>query len=400
MKTRLLLCLVSGLLGAAGTIAWTHLLAPPRVSAQQLAPRPSVERHGLSQPVRPARAAAAPNAAAALWEDPELTAEERVNVHVYELANRSVVNITTKSEQVDPMFMFSTVAEGAGSGMVLDREGHILTNNHVVEDADELNVVLHDGKTYQGRLVGRDASTDVAIVKIDAPRESLEPIRLGDATHLKVGQRVYAIGNPFGLERTLTTGIISSLGRSLPTRNGRTIKQMIQLDAAINPGNSGGPLLDSRGRVIGMNTAIFSKTGQNVGVGFAIPTSSLTRVIPELIRNGRVIRPEIGIARVYETDDGLLVASLVPDGPADKAGIQGFRVVRERRRQGVFVYETRKVDRSAADLIVAVEGQPTKTVDEFLTAVEKHRPGDEVVVAIVREGHRREVKVRLGTSES
>ena len=207
-------------------------------------------------------------------------------------------------------------AEGAGSGFLLDKHGHILTNNHVVEGARRIEVTLSDGKSYEARLVGGDASNDMAVIKIDAPADSLFPIALGNSGELRVGQKVLAIGNPFGLERTLTIGIISSLNRSLPTRTGRTIKSMIQIDAAINPGNSGGPLLDSRGRVIGMNTAIASKTGQNTGVGFAIPINTIARIVPQLIKDGRVIRPDIGIERVYETDEGVLVASVTAGGPA------------------------------------------------------------------------------------
>jgi S1-C subfamily serine protease len=222
---------------------------------------------------------------------------------------------------------------------------------------------------------------------------------LGDSTRLKVGQRVFAIGNPFGLERTLTTGIISSLNRSLPSRNGRTMKSIIQIDAAINPGNSGGPLLDSHSRLIGMNTAIASRTGQNTGVGFAIPVTSIARVVPQLIEKGRVVRPEIGIARVYQTERGLLIATLTPGGPAEAAGLRGPRIVRERRRQGPFVYDSQTLDRKAADLIVAVDGQKIVSADEFLSAIESKRPGEEVTLTVVRDGHDTAVRVRLGESQ-
>ena len=298
------------------------------------------------------------------------------------------------------LFMFEAPSQGAGSGSVIDRQGHILTNYHVIEGAREINVTLYDGKTYRASLVGRDESTDVAVIKIEAPKDSLYPVEFGNSTHLKVGQRVYAIGNPFGLERTLTTGIISSLNRSLPTRNHRVIKQIIQTDAAINPGNSGGPLLDTHGRLIGMNTAIASRTGQNTGVGFAIPVSALSRVVPELIRHGRVIRPETGISRVFETEHGLIVASVARGGPAESAGLKGFRMVRERRRQGPFVYEIQRIDRSQADLILAVDGKPVKTVDEFLTRVEKKRPGETVVLTIIRGGKKQDLQLQLGASDS
>ena len=188
---------------------------------------------------------------------------------------------------------------------MIDRDGHVLTNFHVVEGAREIRVTLFDGQTYDAKLVGGDPDTDVAVLKIDAPAESLFPVAFGSSTNLLVGQRVFAIGNPFGLERTLTTGIISSLNRSLPGRHGRrSLRSIIQIDAAINPGNSGGPLLDSHGRMIGMNTAIASKTGESAGVGFAIPINTIARVVPQLIQNGRVRRPDSGIARVYQTDRG------------------------------------------------------------------------------------------------
>jgi S1-C subfamily serine protease len=202
-------------------------------------------------------------------------------------------------------------------------------------------------------------------------------------------------GNPFGLERTLTTGIISSLNRSLPTRTGRTIKSIIQTDAAINPGNSGGPLLDSSSQLVGMNTAIASRTGQSSGVGFAIPVGTLARIVPQLIPKGKVVRPDAGIARVYQTDRGLVVATLAPEGPAERAGIRGFRVIRERRRQGPFVADFERVDRSGADLVVAVAGQAVKTADDFLSAIDARNPGDQVLITVEREGHRLDVPVVL-----
>jgi len=326
----------------------------------------------------------------------ELTPEERVHVMVYEKCNRAVVNINTRGYRATGFFFLEVPSEGAGSGIVLDRQGHILTNYHVVEDAREIDVTLFDGRSYRASLVGSDPPTDVAVLRIAAPVESLYPVVMGDSTRLRVGQRVYAIGNPFGLDRTLTTGIVSSLNRTLPSRSGRTIKSIIQIDAAINPGNSGGPLLDTRGRLIGMNTAIASRTGQNTGVGFAIPSHVIARVVPQLIEQGRVVRPEVGIVQVYQTEQGLLIATLAPGGPAERAGLRGPRVVRERRRQGPFLYEYETVDRSAADLIIAVDGQPTLTADDFLSAIEAHRPGDTVTITVMREGRRVDVPVTLG----
>jgi S1-C subfamily serine protease len=328
--------------------------------------------------------------------DRAFTPEERTNIAVYEAVNRSVVNINTKATVAAGLFLLEVPSEGAGSGIVLDKRGNVLTNFHVVEGAQKVQVLLYDGSSHEAELVGSDPATDVAVLRVAAPPELLHPVSFGTSGDLRVGQRVFAIGNPFGLERTLTTGIISSLNRSLPTRTGRTIKSIIQTDAAINPGNSGGPLLDSGARLIGMNTAIASRTGQSSGVGFAIPVGTLARIVPQLVERGRVIRPDAGIARVYQSDAGLLVAAVAPDGPAERAGIRGFRTIRERRRQGPFTMEVERVDRAGADLIVAVGGQAVKTADDFLSAVESKNPGDQLLIGVVREGHRLDVPVVLG----
>ena len=324
------------------------------------------------------------------------TPEERTNIAVYEAVNRSVVNINTKATVAAGLFLLEVPSEGAGSGIVLDDRGHVLTNFHVIEGAREIQVMLFDGSAHAATVVGVDPATDVAVIRIEgAPRDVLQPVTFGSSSDLRVGQRVFAIGNPFGLERTLTTGIISSLNRSLPTRTGRTIKSIIQTDAAINPGNSGGPLVDSGGHLIGMTTAIASRTGQSSGVGFAIPVGTLVRIVPQLIQRGKVIRPDAGISRVYQTDAGLLVATLAPGGPAERAGIRGFKVLRERRRQGPFMVETERVDRGGADLVVAVAGQAVKSADDFLSAVESKNPGDSVLISVVREGHRLDIPVVL-----
>jgi S1-C subfamily serine protease len=325
----------------------------------------------------------------------QFTPDEQTNIRVYEAANRSVVNINTKGTVAAGLFLFEVPSEGAGSASVIDKQGHLLTNYHVIEGADEIQVMLYDGSSYGAKLVGFDAPTDVAILRIDAPAELLEPVVFGSSADLLVGQRVFAIGNPFGLERTLTTGIISSLNRSLPTKSGRTIKSIIQTDAAINPGNSGGPLLDSGGLLIGMNTAIASRTGQSAGVSFAIPVGTLERIVPQLILKGRVTRADAGIARVLQTDVGLLVAGLVPEGPAERAGIRGFKVIRERRRQGPFMAEFTRVDRAGADTIVGVGGALVKTVDDFLSAIESRSPGERVLVTVEREGRRLDIPVVL-----
>jgi S1-C subfamily serine protease len=249
-------------------------------------------------------------------------------------------------------------------------------------------------------LVGTDPATDTAVLKIDAPQELLVPVVFGNSSNLLVGQKVYAIGNPFGLERTLSTGIISSLNRSLPSRRtSRTIKSIIQIDAAINPGNSGGPLLDSHGRMIGMNTAIASKTGESAGVGFAIPVNTIARIVPQLIQNGKVRRPESGIGVVHLTDRGLLVLSLIPHGPAEKAGLQGPQIEIKKTQQGPFVQETRKVNYAAADIITAVDGKPVRTGEDFIDIIESKQPGDQVTLTVIRAGQQRQVPLRLEAAE-
>ena len=325
----------------------------------------------------------------AIFNRKGLTAEETINVAIYEKVNRSVVNITTKVGK--DFFLLETAAEGSGSGCVLDKQGHILTNLHVVEDARKVGVTLYNGKTYLAKPVGADPSNDLVVIKINAPPEVLHPLTLGNSKNLKVGMRVYAIGNPFGLERTMTTGIVASLNRSLKTKNNHTIRSIIQIDAAVNPGNSGGPLLDSHGRLIGLNTAIATRTGQSSGVGFAIPASLVSRVVPQLIRHGKYIRPEIGILRVFETEHGLLVAQLKPNGPAAKVGLRGPKITRSRK--GVIVLED--IDRSAADLIVAVDGEKVSTTNDFLEYIESKKSGDRVVLTIIREGKRQRVAVTL-----
>ena len=376
MKKYVVLCGISALLGGLLAAAFTAHSVEPRLSAQD-----------------------APAGVLAPAIEDEFTTAERVNIAVYDHVNRSVVNITTLIVKPDMFLMLEPPSEGAGSGSVLDQAGHILTNFHVIEGAKQVKVTLFNGETYDAKLVGADPVYDIAVLRIDAPRDLLFPVELGDSSGLRVGQHVYAIGNPFGLERTMTTGIISSLNRSLPSRNGRTMKSIIQIDAALNRGNSGGPLLDSRSRLIGMNTAIASHTGENTGVGFAIPVNSISRVVPQLIQNGRVIRPDLGITRVLQTDQGLVIATLTPGGSAERSGLRGFRIVENQRRFGPFVSEEVQIDRDYADLIVAVDGQPVKSADDLLSAIERRQPGEEAVMTVFREGRQINVGVILGAEE-
>lgn len=326
-------------------------------------------------------------------KEPELSVEEATNVVVYEKVNRSVVNITTKGANFDDAFQ-PVSRTGSGSGSVLNKQGHILTNAHVIEDATALSVNLFDGSTYPAKVVGADPNNDIAVLKIDAPAEKLIPIAWGDSGKLVVGMRVFAIGNPFGLERTLTTGIISSLNRTLKSENNRVIRGIVQTDAAINPGNSGGPLLNRRGEMIGMNTAIVGRANQSSGIGLAVPANTVRRVVEELMTNGRVIRPDLGIESVFQSAQGLLVGRLTADGPAEKAGLQGPQVKLVQRGNATY----RAIDRSKADLIIAADGKPVKTLDDLFTIVEAHKPGETTELTVIRNGMKVNVKVVLGES--
>ena len=338
----------------------------------------------------------------------ELQPNERVAVQVYERCNKSVVNIDTQTTY--NTLLFGQIDDpGAGSGIVLDKEGHILTNFHVIADVDAAKVTLFNGDSYDAKLIGIDYITDLAIIQIKAPQETLFPINFGDSSKLLVGQQIFAIGNPFGLERTLTSGLISSLNRSIPNRiegrmEGRSIKGVIQTDAAINLGNSGGALLDSQGKLIGINTAIASKSGGSHGVGFAIPSKTILRIVPQLIKTGKVIRGEPGIETVREvtravpnggTIQGLLILQLSENGPAEKAGLRGPKIVRVRRiLSGMEITQPQR-DLSVADIITAVDGVPTKKADDFTAIVDERKPGDRIVLDVFREGKMIKMTVTL-----
>ena len=388
MRRAVILCALSAMLGG---LAAFGLHSASQADNQSAAPEASPWA-GQAAPV-----AASSGGSAQL---DSLTAEERVNVFVYQQVNRGVVNINTKGVSGNIFVMYES--QGEGSGSVIDRQGHVLTNFHVVESANEIHVTLFDGNTYDAKLVGGDPETDVAVLKINAPPESLFPVTFGSSSNLLVGQRVFALGNPFGFERTMSTGIVSSLDRTLPSRHGpRPMKSIIQIDAALNPGSSGGPLLDSHARMIGMNTAIAtnptSKSEQNAGVGFAIPVNTIARIVPQLIQNGRVQRPDAGIVKVFQTERGLLIALMAPNGPAQRAGLQGPRI-EKKQRQTMFGTEYQQtINWAAADMIVAVDGQPIKTAEDFLNAVEARQPGQKVVITVMRAGQQMDVPLTLGS---
>jgi S1-C subfamily serine protease len=327
-----------------------------------------------------------------------LTPDEAVNVMVYERCNRAAVNISTKAVRYSDSFLAPVpqVEAGSGSGAVLDQQGHVLTNYHVVEGAKEIEVTLFNEKSYPATLVGSDPVNDIAVLKIDAPVDQLIPLPLGSSDRLKVGMRCFALGNPFGLDRTMSEGIISSLNRSLEVRENWVIKSIIQIDAAVNPGNSGGPLLDSQGRLIGMNVAIATRLGeqfgQSAGIGFAIPVDLIKRVVPELIQTGHVVRGEIGIIAVSVAENGLRILQLQAGGPAERAGLRGPQLTRQRR--GPFVVE--RADRSTADVLIAIDGQPIAKASEFHGVLEAKRPGETVKVTVIRDGNPLEIPVVLG----
>jgi len=334
----------------------------------------------------------------------ELQPNERIAVQVYERCNKSIVNIDTQTTH--NLLFFGQVDEpGAGSGIVLDKDGLILTNFHVIANVDAVTVTLFNGESYEAKLVGMDPHTDLAVIRIDVPKEFLFPITIdnfGDSSKLLVGQQIFAIGNPFGLERTLTSGLISSLNRSIPSRvRGRSLRGLIQTDAAINPGNSGGALLDTRGKLIGINTAIASTSGGSHGVGFAIPSRTILRIVPQLTKNGKVIRGETGIEAREATREfpsgvtiqGLLVTQLAENGPAEKAGLRGPKVVRVRGMFSGMEISQPQRDLSTADIITAVDGVPTKKADDFTAIVDERKPGDRIVLDVFREG--KTIKVAL-----
>lgn len=328
----------------------------------------------------------------------QFSSDEKINISVYENVNRSVVNIDTKSE-VPAMFMgMNRTQEGSGSGWVLDNLGHIVTNHHVVAGSDFVSVTLSDSnQPYPARVIGLDPPNDIAVLKIDAPAELLRPVTLGESETLRVGQKIIAIGNPFGLERTMTAGIVSALDRPLKSKTGRMMKNIIQIDAALNQGNSGGPLLDSEGKVVGMNTAIATLTGENTGVGFAVPVDTITKVVDQLLKFGEVRRPSLGIEFFWKTErGGVGIARTADYGPARDAGLKGLRIRRKLVRVGNQIVPKIEIDESSADVILAVNGQEVNSTDGLRDAIEKYEPGQQVTLRILRQGSIVEVPITLG----
>jgi S1-C subfamily serine protease len=307
--------------------------------------------------------------------------EERV-IDIYQSINDAVVFITTISMSVDPfdLFLEYQPRQGTGSGVIVDASrGIILTNLHVVGDAERIEITLADGRNLPGEFVGYDKSNDLAVLKLANP-SGLTAVRFGDSSSLLVGQKVLAIGNPFGLHRSLTSGIISSLGRTVRNPNGPLLKGLIQTDASINPGNSGGPLLDLDGRLIGINTAILSQSGDSAGIGFAVPINNIKRALGEILKHGKVKEPEVGWVLI-DTRVGPMVLRVLDGGPAEKAGIVGA----ERRVGGAFLRGFVR-DFNKADLVVAVNGKGVRNADEVYSLVQEVAPNEELEITVKQGG--------------
>ena len=319
----------------------------------------------------------------------ELTSGEKSTIALFRQASPSVVHITAIAVQRD-LFTLNLyqIPEGTGSGFIWDNSGKIITNFHVIQNADVAQVTLGDQTTWKARRVGMAPDKDLAVLHIDAPASRLQPIPVGTSKDLMVGQSVFAIGNPFGLDQSLTTGVISALGREIESVTRRPIQGVIQTDAAINPGNSGGPLLDSAGRLIGVNTAIYSPSGASAGIGFAIPVDTVNRIVPELIRYGKVIRPGIGI-QIAEDQiadrlgvKGILVVEVIPGSSAAKAGI------RPTQREG-----SGRVH--LGDVITAIDGKKVESANELFILLENYKIGDIVNITLLREGKTSKTKITL-----
>ncbi|MDQ2936024.1 MAG: trypsin-like peptidase domain-containing protein [Acidobacteriota bacterium] len=324
--------------------------------------------------------------------DPAAATDEQNNIEIYRALSPGVVNVHSTSYARD-FFGFVEPQEGSGSGSIIDQEGNILTNYHVIEGATKLAVSFGGQKNYAAKLVGGDPDTDLAVIKLlETPKEPLTIVPLGDSDRLEVGQKVLAIGNPFGLDRTLTTGVISGLQRPIRARNGRPIEGAIQTDASINPGNSGGPLLDSHGRMIGINSQILSPSGASAGVGFAVPVNIAKRIVPQLVRSGEVRRPKLGISsRDVEVlknqielpvSQGVIIWQVAPGEAAANAGLRGLT-------------QTEDGDVEIGDIIVGIDDQKIANNDDLYRILDKHQVGDTVQVQIMRSGRRTSVPVRL-----
>jgi len=321
--------------------------------------------------------------------DDRLGADEQATIDAFSKFSRSVVHITSLETRRDRMTLdVSEIPQGTGSGFVWDQDGHIVTNFHVVQMGDRATVTLNDNSTYPATIIGTAPDKDIAVLRIDAPPQKLLPLPVGQSSTLKVGQKVLAIGNPFGLDQTLTTGVVSGLGREIKGVTGHPISDVIQTDASINPGNSGGPLLDSSGRLIGMNTAIYSPSGANAGIGFAVPVDTVNSIVPQLLKYGKLIRPGLGLSLLNDNFsmrqgiDGVVIKSVVPGGAAAQAGIVGLKQVEPGTIR-------------LGDVIVKVDTFDIHAENDLYRALDSHKVGDVIDVVLEAQGRRRTVKVTL-----
>ena len=348
---------------ALGAVAWlAYRTVAPNIYNSQVQPR-AVEARG------------------------NLAADEQNTIDIFRASAPSVVYITSIALRRN-FFNLNVyeIPQGTGSGFIWDRQGRIVTNYHVISDANRLEVTLADHSTWKATLVGTAPDNDIAVLQIGAPTNKLFPLAIGESKDLQVGQKVFAIGNPFGLDQTLTTGVVSALGRQINAATGRTIHGVIQTDAAINPGNSGGPLLDSAGRLIGVNTAIYSPSGGSAGIGFAVPVGEVNRVVPQIIAHGKPIRPGLGLslaapalAHELGVENGVLIVQVMQGSSADKAGLRGTT----QSREGIV----------PGDVIQAVNGEKVSDYDSLRDAIEKHAVGETVSLTLLRD--RTEIKVDL-----
>jgi len=317
-----------------------------------------------------------------------VASDEQNNIEIYRSMSPGVVHITSTVAVQTVFGVFPQ--QGTGSGSIIDNQGHILTNYHVVREARRLDVTLADKSNYRAAFVGADPDNDIAVIKINAPASSLRVIPMGSSANLAVGQKALAIGNPFGLDRTLTTGVVSGLDRPLQTENGQVIEKVIQTDASINPGNSGGPLLNDQGQIIGINAAIFSPSGGSVGIGFAIPVDTAKKLLPELIASGQVRKGYLGVTTTPLTPalaqelnlpvkEGVIVVEVEPGGPADAAGLRGL-----------------PDENHVGDIIVSIDGQPVKDPGDLARMIGSHKPGDKVTLGVLRQGRQQQIQVTLG----
>ena len=406
MKLKTLICFAAGVLGATFALAlsqqWFERQA---VAQQQIFPQPqnppvtgtqgyvtgnNQSNRGLSNE--------GANRIQRNFEPRRFSAEERTNINVYDKCQRSVVNIDTKT-LVNVRWLGTHEKEGSGSGWVLDKQGHVVTNYHVVQGSDFVNVTLGEGDTVPAEVIGVNPRNDIAVLKVNVDPNRLSPVALGESETLRVGQKIFAIGNPFGLNRTMTIGIISSLDRSLDSKNGQEIRNVIQIDAALNQGNSGGPLLDSDGKLIGMNTAIATLNGGNSGVGFAVPARTIKRIVPQLIQFGRFRSPWLGVEYFWKSDRGIGIAEVSPGGPADSAGLKGLTAERQVVVIGSQRIPVVKWNKESADVLLSIDGKPIEKLDDLQIVVEDKNPGDQVTLEVLRSGRTFQVVVQLGEEQ-